>query len=482
LGVLRTEELEWTPLSTAFVLDTTEMRNALAMYASDDGSWNYDTKYFRVFRWSSGTADDGSWMEYADSLRDRFEFVRGNLVWIKTKEKAEIEFGSGRTPSLSLKDPFKVALAPKSWTDFSLPYKFNIAIGDILNATKSGHGETDSLAFYIWKKDDKGSFHTEAVFIKAISDTSLNNEAAALVSEDLSGFTVFNAYDDTVLLRIPPLPQAMSTAGLSKRSLKRAKTVASDAWAIRIASRLSDSTVLSPVYCGYSKNASGGTSYYPAAPSFAMARVGVFDAGLKKTLGHAVAHATVSGGCAFLLSFSNESDRPEKVSYRLENLSALPPGSSAAVFNSATQQFEDAAGGTSGGATVTLDAHSTGFRWLLVGTQDYLAKAARIARPAMLALIGTYPNPFRTMVRIRYNLPYEGVDKVKFMIFDVRGRSVWHSEVACGSKYGPSEMTWNTKSGDGRPVAAGVYILKMTAMSGTKKVVGAFERKMTFVP
>jgi PKD repeat protein len=481
-GVLRTEELKWAPLSTAYILDTTEMRNALAMYASDDGSWTYDPKYFRVFKWT-GQENNGGWMEYADSVRTVFEFVRGNLVWIKTKQNAEIEFGSGKTPSLSSKDPFILALAPKSWTDFSIPYKFNIAIGDILSATKSGHGETDSLGFYTWKKDGNGSFHSEAVFIKAVSDTSLNNEAKALVSEDLTGYTVFNDYADTVLLRIPPVPQAMSTAGLSKRSMKRAKSAASGAWAIRIEARLSDSTVLSPVYCGFSKGAFGGTSYYPSAPSFAMARVAVFDATLKKTAGLAVAHSTKSGGCAFLLSFSNETDRAEKVSYRLENLSSLPRGLSAAVFNAATQQFESASFGASREqGIVTLDAHSTGFRWLLVGTADYLAKAGRIARPAMLALMGTYPNPFRTMVRIRFSLPYEGVDKVKFTIFDVRGRSVWHSDVACGTKYGPTDLVWNTMSSDNRPVAAGIYIVKMVAINGNHKVVGAFQRKMMFVP
>jgi hypothetical protein len=257
------------------------------------------------------------------------------------------------------------------------------------------------------------------------------------------------------------------------------KSARQGGWALKVVARLSDSTEVSPVYCGYAKGTSGGMSFYPASPSFVNSGVGVFDLALKKTAGHAVAHAASKGGYAFVLSFSNGSSQPEIMRYHVENTGELPQGVSAAVFNANTQKFEDL---SRGDAIVSLEGNSKDFRWLFVGTKDYLAKASLIARPAMLALVGIYPNPFRSFVHIRYDLPYEGVDKLTFTIFDLRGRTVWRNELACASKYGTGDMIWNTRSNDGRPVAAGIYILKMTALNNVHKVVGTFNRKMTFVP
>jgi len=475
-GSAHTEEMIWTPLSVTVTLDTPQVKNALGSFAASDGSWTYDNKKFRLFTWNAGGPTGGEWLEYADSIKDEFELGRGHVVWIKTRARQDIKFGRGITPLLSRKETFSIACAPKSWTDFALPYQFNITIGDILNATQSKNGMTDSLRFCAWKKDSKGNYHTDVVFMKALSDSSLNNEATALTSTDMSGYSVLNPFSDTVFLRIPPVPPALSTVGLSKHLKKSARV---GGWALKVVARLSDSTEVSPVYCGYSKGANGGTSFYPASPSFVNSGVGVFDLALKKTAGHAVAHAASNGGYAFVLSFSNGNSQQETMRYHVENTGVLPQGVSAAVFNANTQKFEDL---SRGDAIVSLEGNSTAFRWLLVGTKDYLSKASMIARPALLALIGTYPNPFRSFVHIRYDLPYEGVDKLIFSIFDLRGRTIWHNEIACGSKYGTGDMVWNTRSGDGRPVAAGIYILRMTALNNVHKVVGVFQRKMTFVP
>jgi autotransporter-associated beta strand protein len=474
-GVVHTEALKWTPLGVSVDLDTPAIKKALAWFNDDNGGWTYDPINFRIFKWNSDR-----WLEFADSIRDEYNIVRGSLAWIKTKKLADVFFGRGATPSLSMKKPFVMPLPPRGWTDFCLPYAFNIVVGDILNATKSdSSGKTDSLAFCTWKKDDKGGYHSAVLFMKALGDSALNNESVALTSSGVSGFTAYNPYADTVFLRIPPLPQALSRVGLKKAASRLVKKAASGAWAIRVAARLSDSTEVSPVYCGFSKAASAKTSYYPAGPSFADAGINVYDPDAKITAGHAVMHESKNGGYAFLLSFTNATGRPERIAYRLENLGRLPSDVTAAVYNENTQRFEDL---SHGDATVPLAGNSRDFRWLLVGNKDYLAKASLIARPAMLALVGTYPNPFRSSVRIRYDLPYDGVDKVRFFIFDLRGRVVWNRDVACSRNYGPADLTWSARSNDGRPISAGIYIVKMVALNGKQKVVAAFERKMTFMP
>ena len=84
-------------------------------------------------------------------------------------------------------------------------------------------------------------------------------------------------------------------------------------------------------------------------------------------------------------------------------------------------------------------------------------------------------------MRIRYNLPYDGIDKVKFVICDVRGRLVWQEQVAAGFSYGTADLIWNARSSDGRPVAAGVYFIQMEALANTGKPAVVFERRMTLM-
>ena len=86
------------------------------------------------------------------------------------------------------------------------------------------------------------------------------------------------------------------------------------------------------------------------------------------------------------------------------------------------------------------------------------------------------------MVRIRYSLPYVGIDRVLFSIYDIRGRMVWRTEVPGASTSGVNDVLWNGRSQDGRSVAAGLYILRMTAFNTDRKPCGGFDRKMTFMP
>jgi hypothetical protein len=233
------------------------------------------------------------------------------------------------------------------------------------------------------------------------------------------------------------------------------------------------------VYCGFTKASGGGVSYYPVAPSFGNAFAGIFDRGSGTMHGHAVAHSLDNGGAAFLLAFCNDGQEPATMLYHLENLSMLPMGMAAAIYDDVAGRWEDL---SKGDLSVSVGADAKAFRWLFVGTQGYLAKAASIARPAALKLFGTYPNPFSSMVRIRYCLPYDGVEKVRFAIYDMRGRSVWQKEINVVSKYGVSDMVWNGRAVNGQPVAAGIYILRMTALNSGKKPAGVFEKKMTFLP
>jgi PKD repeat protein len=469
-GIVRTVELKWTPLPVSMVLDSVEAKQRLKTVAGGT-TWKYDTYKFRLFRWYPDSANAGSkdkWVEYSDTIGQAFAFTRGSLLWIKTREKADVNYGRGVTPSLV--HPYAMRLGPATWGDFALPFKFDIKLGDILNATRAAGANPDTLQFYQWKKDAAGRYWSEPIFIKGID--SLNRQDTVLSSTDVAGFSVYNPSPDTMRLVIPPVAQAMSTFVLPKKAAN-----AGTGWALVVKASLSDGTRLSPVYCGYSKGGRAVT-YYPQPLSFVKAYTGVFDVAAKKVAGHAMAHAQIDGGNAYLLAFVNESQQKEVLQYSVENQNSLPKGIKSGVYDALTGQFENPAGA---GMSVPVEPGAKEYRWLLVGTDAYLAKAALIAKAGRLLLAGTYPNPFRSMVRIRYSLPYEGVDRVKFTIYNLLGRTIWRHEVGDCSGYGAQDLVWNARADNGQPVATGVYIIRMVALSKVGKQVGMFERRMIMV-
>ena len=473
-----TEDQKWVPLSVNADLDTPDTKKVLRSFVKTGEDWKYDKTKFRIFRWYPNTGNVASktdkWVEYADTLHQAFEFNRGNLIWVKTRTRTAVRFGKGVTAPLNTS--YVLTLQPGQFTDFSLPFKFDITVGDILRRTRASMVpadtlKTDSLLLYVWKRDNTGHYYTDLRFSNLEINPQFTNSSQTCSPD--SGYTIDNLTHDTIRLQVPPIPQAMSGI-LSK------KKAATGGWAVRLVPGLSDGSLLSPVYCGYAKGmGKSAVSYYPVAPSFGNAFAGVYERESGTMHGHAVVHSVDSGGAAFLLAFCNYGTEPAAMQYHLENLSMLPKGMSAAIYDDNTGRYEDL---SKGELKVSVGADAKVFRWLFVGTQGYLAKASAIARPEALKLFGTYPNPFSSMVHIRYCLPYDGVDKVRFAIYDMRGRSVWQKEISAVSKYGMSDVVWNGRAINGQPVAAGVYILRMTAVNSAKKPAGVFEKKMTFMP
>jgi hypothetical protein len=473
-GIVRTVDMKWTPLPVSMVLDSAGARQVLKTVGGGT-AWKYDpVNKFRLFKWypnAANAAGRDKWVEYSDTLHQAFTFSRGSLFWIKTRVKADVNYGRGFTPSLA--DPDTMRLEPATWCDFALPFKFDIRLGDILNATRAAGTNPDTLQFYQWKRDAAGHYWSEPIYIKDID--SLNRDDTVLSFADVAGFSVYNPSPDTMKLVVPPVPQTLSVFALAK---KAAGTGAG--WALAVKAGLADGTRLSPVYCGFSKAAApgAGITYYPQPLSFVKAYAGVFDIAAKQVQGHAVAHDAVDGGYAYLIAFVNESQQREVLNYRVENQNTLPKGMRAGVYNALTGQFENLAAKS---LSVSVGPGTNEYRWLLAGTDAYLAKAAVIAKAGRLLLAGTYPNPFRSMVRIRYSLPYEGVDRVKFAIYDMLGRTVWRHEVSDCSGYGAQDLVWNARADNGQIVATGVYIIRMVAQNKVGKQVGVFEKKMIMV-
>ncbi len=85
--------------------------------------------------------------------------------------------------------------------------------------------------------------------------------------------------------------------------------------------------------------------------------------------------------------------------------------------------------------------------------------------PAAVVSLSASPNPFNPRTEIVFTLT--GPGPVTVTVFDAAGRrvaTVLHGEVPGG----PCRVAWNGRDGDERPVAAGVYLVRVSAPGGER--------------
>jgi hypothetical protein len=70
------------------------------------------------------------------------------------------------------------------------------------------------------------------------------------------------------------------------------------------------------------------------------------------------------------------------------------------------------------------------------------------------------PNPVRSIGRVAFDLPRAA--RVALSVFDVSGRAVQRWDYGL-LPAGRQERTWNAEDGGGRPLASGVYFLRLDA-------------------
>jgi len=87
--------------------------------------------------------------------------------------------------------------------------------------------------------------------------------------------------------------------------------------------------------------------------------------------------------------------------------------------------------------------------------------------PFTYGLNQNYPNPFNPSTRIEYQIPH--AQQVEIVVYDIRGRKVAVLENGF-RKAGRYEIEWNGVDQAGRPVATGIYLLRMKAGSFQKTI------------
>ena len=75
-------------------------------------------------------------------------------------------------------------------------------------------------------------------------------------------------------------------------------------------------------------------------------------------------------------------------------------------------------------------------------------------------LRGAYPNPFNPSTNLEYYLPKDSF--VHLEVFDILGRSI-KILVNREEKHGLNSVHWNASDYNGKPVSAGVYLVRMSS-------------------
>ncbi|MBD3346717.1 MAG: PKD domain-containing protein [Chitinivibrionales bacterium] len=471
---LATEAMEWYPVHTTATPESASVAFMMRNTVQSGASWSYNRKRARIFRWfpcEDNRYDNEKWIEYSDKYDSLgyFDCLPGRLIWIKTKENESVDFGKAVT--LSLKDTFNLELPPNEWTDCAIPFKFDMRISDILAATGS---RADSCEFYRWEQGggpEGDIFLSEALYVPGL----IGSDTMTIVSGDAAGHTVYNRADTMVTLKFPPVPLSMSTVPQSETTFLARRKKTSE-WRIRLVPRVKGMGKITSVYCGYSPG-EGMVTYYRKPPSHGNISVSIYDKAGGRQYGHSLVHRLEGNGAVFPLLFSNDSEHKKQITAHYEILSSTPENYRIKLFDPATKTWVD----DSADCKTIVSGGAKEYRYLVVGDNTFLQQFKTGFKTWNLALVNTFPNPFRNTITILYSLPYSGIRELHFSIFDMLGRTVWDLKIPSRSmRPGLNRITWNGLNRTGDKIASGTYMLRMTAVDN-KQETRLFKRRLTYV-
>jgi hypothetical protein len=460
---------EWVPIRATSLLDQNSVASQLAGLSSSNGAFAYDTKKIRLFRWypyNGNAGKDEKWIEYSTTPDSLFNFVPGRVIWMKVTDNTLVKFGKGVT--LPLKAPAVIELAPKCYTDISNPFNFDIYLRDILSSSGPA---AENLVFYRWTRGVKG-YVTQSLYTPGgpgSNDVRLSAKIISLPQED--AYTVYNPTDAPIVLRIPPVPQDLSIAP-PPVSAKKATT---DDWCAVLQWKHSrNDKATSLLFCGYSARAREAARY-PLPPSFARSGVGICDQ--NRLFGYAVMSRLDRNGIAYQLKFFNDGDEAAEIWYHTDSTLAGRSDMQVSLYDPASGTVTP----VDGWQSIKLAKGSSEYRWLVVGGADYQSRFRQGFTRYPLGLARLSPNPCRSSLRIQYTVPYNDVSELTFAIFSLSGRKVWEHRIDRQIISGEGQLVWNSAADPRQQIAAGMYLLRMTARFRDQSAPKSIERRFVFV-
>jgi hypothetical protein len=437
----------WSPVSSATELDNASASYVLASLAQDGHSL-LDTSWVRLFRWApckNGDDCHGKWEEYADGDESDFEFRRGRVFWLKTREQVNIKVQHGKTTSL--KESYSILLKAGNWNDVALPVKFNVMLKDIINENGS---DAEQLQFIKWTFENK-EYSYEEMYSPDIPGFEDSIETVMLKYQaQKEPYSIYVPGDDDIYLKIPPTPPELSGTSLAK-----SKKVAEGGWSVKVISSAAGHSV-NELWCGFVPG-SGGVTYYPVRPSFSRLRASFADK-KGKLWSHAMAHDVSSGGAAFELVYANEYTETAEISFKFEPGKSMPEDMTVRLFSAETGEFapEDAT------YSVKTGPNAKERLWVVAGTSEFQKNFISSFPGFTFFFAGVRPNPVTRQAAIMFRVPSSGVDELNIAIHDMKGRIVWTRSMQNQLNPGTGRILWDRRDSHGRPVAAGVYLVRLS--------------------
>lgn len=478
----------WTPVFTTAHLADSSAKSALGEL-SPVTPWTYDSTLFQIYRWYSDNQTNVSptleidatskWIRYSESTSALFTVTPGKVLWVKALYATSIKsLGNGVT--VSLKNDYTIPLQAKQWTDVALPFKFDIAVGDVVTATTAqGVNIWDNLYIYKWQYpesigNNKSQLTTMAKFMAPIP--GLNDSAAFLrctSGEDGFGtYTILNLSQNNVDLHIPPVPAGYSHFTASALKKQCAPKRKNNGWSVAVHATARDGA-LAPVYCGFTPGT--GTSGYPLAPTLQQQRVTVLHPQSGTMYGHLLHHEQSENGYCYRLEFVNNGYEPTRFCCTAKAATVLPEEFKVGMYNPLKKTVEYALDRID----IPVAGTSHTGRWLVVGDTAFIAAWQGTMATSLMEL-KAFPNPCRGELSVQYTIPDADIRQLKIDLFNQLGRRVWHRELGCRFfTVGSNILRFNPAHA---VLGAGTYILRITAINNNRSVFGSRQKRILLIP
>lgn len=468
---LTTEANQWNPVYVTMELDYPQADSLVYRLARSNDIRGYNTRFFRLYRWCdySGNQDETTdkWVEYDPtdhSVQALFRLDPGKIVWLKTYNDATVSLGTGQ--SIPISDTFTVELPSEQWTDFGMPLPFGVRMQEILSAT----GENaDSIMVYKWKRDSSTGIYTlKPLYVPGMPDNQ--NRTVTVDCQSTSGYSFLNVHSEAVTMRIPPVAEFM--AGLSKRSENEAPV--SDAysmWSAKFICRSRNGMEHPAVYFGYAPGRC--VEQYPLMPTFSNISLVVTDNETSRIYGHYI-DEDAREGVVKELRISNAGIASDELEYHLARTGAFPESYEAYCYDAASGKLTES-------GSIAVAPGETVSRMIVIGDASYHQQFLSVVSDRRLQLHSVYPNPFRSMVTVKYSMPFGVEGRIALAVYTTQGRKVWEKNILDRTTDVERTITWNGTTGNGSPAGSGIYIIRLAVWDKNGTMLKSWRRQATLL-
>jgi hypothetical protein len=388
-----------------------------------------DVTAWRLVRWDASTE------AYEEIRNPQTPLLPGRSYWLISRTGNAFDVDRGR--STSLQDPVTLTLSP-GWHQIASPFAFPVP----------------------WSSVDGGD-RVEGPFLFDGESGFLPDQETL---EPWDGYFILNPGPEPVVLQIPARPEASSVPATARSTSDAdARQPDTGGYRLTLSATLPDGRRDLRNVVGTHPAAAEGRDRLDASeppPVGSHVRLSILDG--EHRLSHSFRPIGDAGQRWELeITTSEERTRATSVTLRLSGLDTLPAGHRAYLV--------DAKAGAAlplseNRARIPLPAGAQPLSLtLIVGTAAFAdaASSGAALRPLQTALLPGYPNPLRGgSTTVPYTLAEAG--SVQIEIYDLLGRRV-RSLVDATRPAGRYTARWDARSDRGRPVANGVYFLRMRA-------------------